>query len=188
MNESASYLKGHFLMAMPTLMDPNFRKSVTCISEHTDEGAVGIVVNQVHEGLTAAEVFDELGISCQMQADSIPIHNGGPVHTNQLFVLHGAPLDWEGSLIINEHLAMSNSRDILESIARMKGPQAFLIALGCAGWGPGQLEWEVTQNAWLMAPCDLDIIFKVPIENRWENAIRNLGIDPGQLSDMAGNA
>lgn len=188
MDESTSYLKGHFLMAMPTLMDPNFRKSVTCISEHTDEGAVGIVVNQVHDGLTAAMVFDELGIEDRMQAESVPIHMGGPVHTNQLFVLHGVPLDWGGSLIVNEHLALSNSRDIIEAIARREGPRAFIIALGCAGWGPGQLEWELSQNAWLMTACDLDIIFNVPLEKRWENAIRNIGIDPGQLSDMGGNA
>ncbi|RJQ70535.1 MAG: DUF179 domain-containing protein [Desulfobacteraceae bacterium] len=188
MDEATSYLKGHFLMAMPALMDPNFRKSVTCISEHTGEGAVGIVLNQVHDGLNAAMVFDELGIACGRPAETIPIHIGGPVHSNQLFVLHGPPLDWGDSLRISENLALSNSREILEAIALMQGPQAFMISLGCAGWAPGQLEWEVSHNAWLVAPCDLDIIFKVPVENRWEIAIRNLGIDPGQLSDVAGYA
>jgi putative transcriptional regulator len=183
-----TYLKGHFLMAMPALADPNFKQSVTCICEHTDEGAVGIVVNQVHEGLTAAMVFSELGIAFSQSADDMPIHIGGPVHGNQLFVLHGPPLDWEGSLRITEDLGMSNSKDILEAIALGKGPQMFLISLGCAGWAPGQLEWEVTQNAWLTAPSSLDIIFKVPVENRWDIAIRNLGIDPSNLSDTGGYA
>jgi len=188
MDQSASYLKGHFLMAMPSLADPNFEKSVTCISEHTDEGAVGIVVNQVHEGLSAAMVFSELGIACGPQADLTPIHIGGPVHTNQLFVLHGPPLEWEASLHITPDLGMSNSRDILEAIALEKGPPMYLISLGCAGWAPGQLEWEVTRNTWLTMPCKLDIIFKVPLENRWETAIRNLGIDPSHLSDTGGFA
>jgi putative transcriptional regulator len=187
MNDSA-YLKGHFLMAMPSLSDPNFKSSVTYITAHTDEGALGIVVNQVHEGLTAAMVFTELGITCEVRAQDIPVHIGGPVHTNQLFVLHGPPLNWEASLHIAQDLALSNSREILEAIALGKGPQMFLISLGCAGWAPGQLEWEVVQNAWLTMPGDLDIIFKVPIENRWETAIRNLGIDPTHLSDTGGFA
>jgi putative transcriptional regulator len=188
MHETSSYLKGHFLMAMPALADPNFEKSVTCISEHNADGAVGIVLNQVHEGLTAAMVFAELGMACDWNADDIAIHIGGPVHTNQLFVLHGPPLAWEGSLPITDSLAMSNSRDILEAIAAKHGPYQFLISLGCAGWAPGQLEWEVTQNSWLTTPCDLDVIFKVPVEYRWETAIRKLGIDPSHLSDTGGYA
>jgi putative transcriptional regulator len=110
------------------------------------------------------------------------------VHTNQLFVLHGPPLEWEASLHITPDLGMSNSRDILEAIALEKGPPMYLISLGCAGWAPGQLEWEVTRNTWLTMPCKLDIIFKVPLENRWETAIRNLGIDPSHLSDTGGFA
>ena len=133
-------LKGHFLMAMPSLADPNFKRSVTCISEHTLEGAVGTVINQVHGQLNSLVIFKELEITCDVNAQLIPIHIGGPVHTNRVFILHGPPLDWEDSLKINDNLALSNSREILEAIAQGQGPQNFLISLGCAGWGPGQLE------------------------------------------------
>jgi putative transcriptional regulator len=182
------YLKSHFLMAMPALLDVNFRQSVTCISEHNEDGAMGIVINQRYDDLNAKMIFEELGIAFSEDAMTIPIHIGGPVHTNELFVLHEPPLDWGGSLIITDHLALSNSRDILEAIAAKNGPQNYIISLGCAGWAPGQLEWEVSQNAWLVTPCSHEIIFEVPVDARWKRAIQNLGIDPEQLSDAAGRA
>jgi putative transcriptional regulator len=181
-------LKGSLLMAMPLLMDPNFRHSVICITEHTDDGAVGIVVNQVYEGLHAKMVFDELEIACRDKAEFIPIFIGGPVHTEELFILHGPPLDWTERLKISEHLALSNSRAILEAIAQGNGPRDFLISLGCAGWAPGQLEWEMSQNAWLVTACDHDILFKVPPGERWNRAIECLGIDPHALSGTPGHA
>jgi putative transcriptional regulator len=180
--------KGCFIMAMPALQDPNFRQSVTCISEHTDEGAVGIVINQLHDGLNGKMIFDELGMVSVDGAASIPVHVGGPVHSNELFVLHGPPLDWGTSLKINESLALSNSIAILEAIAKGVGPGDFLVCLGCAGWAPGQLEWELSQNAWLVSECDDEIIFKCPEEEKWERAIRRLGIDPQLLSDSGGHA
>ncbi len=182
------FLKGHFLMAMPGLNDPNFNRSVTCISEHTPDGAVGMVINRTFKGLNAKIIFQELGIALSGDADKIPIHIGGPVHHNELFVLHDVPLDWENSLMINDHLALSNSREILEAIAQERGPRAFVIALGCAGWAPGQLEQEMQQNCWLSTPCSNDIIFNMPVEERWKNAIRLLGIDPDLLTDTAGHA
>lgn len=187
-SETFTSLKGHFLMAMPSLADPNFRHSVTCVSEHTPEGAVGIIVNQVFPNISAKMVFDELGIECHNRSTQIAIHVGGPVHANELFVLHTSPFSWDGLLKINEELALSNSRAILEAIAKQEGPESFLIALGCAGWGPGQLEWEMKQNAWLTLPCTLDIIFKLPVEERWKTAIKRLGIDPDLIIETAGNA
>lgn len=175
-------------MAMPAMADPNFKHSVTCMSEHTAEGAVGIVVNQIHPQLNGQMIFDELGMACGPHADEMPIHIGGPVHSNELFVLHGDPLKWESSLIIKEGLALSNSRDVLEAVAAGSGPDQALIVLGCAGWGAGQLEWEIMQNAWLTLPCNSEVVFQIPIEERWEYAIRQLGIDPGALSDTAGTA
>lgn len=183
-----NFLKGHFLIAMPGLNDPNFIRSVTCISEHNSNGAVGIVINRVYKGLNAKLIFDELGIALRGDAEKIPIHIGGPVHHNELFVLHDVPLDWSGSLMINDHLALSNSREILEAIAQQRGPRAFVIALGCAGWAPGQLEQEMQQNSWLSTPCSNDIIFNMPVEKRWENAIKLMGIDPDLLTDTAGHA
>ena len=181
-------LRGYFLMAMPALMDPNFHQSVTCITEHTEEGAVGIVVNRVHEGLTARMIFEELGMDTDGRMDSVPIHIGGPVHTNELFVLHVPPLEWGQSLIIGEELALSNSREVLQAIARGSGPTSYIIALGCAGWAPGQLEWELNQNAWLVAPCNREILFNTPLDQRWERAIQQMGIDPQSLTHAAGHA
>lgn len=181
-------LQGYLLMAMPTLMDPNFRQSVTCIAAHTDEGAVGVVINQIYEGVEGGMIFDELEIPNSPAAASLAIHVGGPVHTNELFVLHGPPLDWPDSLRIGDTLALSNSRAILEAIARGEGPEDFLITLGCAGWGPGQLEWEMSQNAWLVTPGSRDIIFDIPPPERWQRAIEKLGIDPHALSGTAGHA
>jgi putative transcriptional regulator len=181
-------LKGYFLMAMPALMDPNFRQSVTCITEHTDDGAVGIVINRVHKGLRAKMIFEELEISTDGRVDAIPIHIGGPVHSNELFVLHGPPLAWGSSLIVSDALALSNSREILQAIAQGNGPISYIITLGCAGWASGQLEWELSQNAWLVAPCNRNVIFSIPVEERWESAIRDMGIDPQSLTHAAGHA
>lgn len=183
-----TFLRGSLLIAMPMLADPNFRHSVTCISEHTEDGAMGIVINQIQVGLTGKMIFEELDMTFNDHTADIPIHIGGPVHANELFALHGPPLDWEGSLIINDELALSNSRAVLEAIAMSKGPTSFIISLGCAGWGPGQLEWELSQNAWLTCPYTPSILFEMPIASRWEAAIRRLGIDPDQLTDISGHA
>jgi putative transcriptional regulator len=185
---SSASLKGQLLVAMPGLSDPNFYRSVTCISEHTDQGAVGIVINQEHAALTAGLIFDELGMESTATAAQLPIYIGGPVHGNELFVLHGPPFDWEGSLSIHSQLALSNSKDILAAIARGEGPEAFMISLGCAGWGPGQLEYEIKENVWLNCPYDVKITFDLPVHERWEAAMAHMGIDPTLLSDAAGHA
>jgi putative transcriptional regulator len=185
--DSAS-LKGQFLMAMPGMLDPNFKKTVTCISEHTPEGAVGIVVNRQHGFLTAGTLFLELNIKCSAKAGSLPIHVGGPVHMDEIFILHGPPLKWMGSYRINDSLALSNTRDILEALAENRGPDAAIITLGCAGWGPGQLESEIITNTWLTGALSSDILFEVSVENRWESAVKKLGVDPALLSKTAGHA
>ena len=181
-------LKGHFLLAMPSLLDPNFYQTVTCICEHNESGTMGIIVNRVHHSLNAKDIFEELTIEHGPGADSIPIYLGGPVHLGEIFVLHGPPFNWQASLMITPLLAMSNTRDILEAIARGRGPQTFIITLGCAGWGPGQLESEIKENAWLNYPIFEENIFDMPVELRWEEAVRKLGIDPALLSVTAGHA
>jgi putative transcriptional regulator len=181
-------LKGQFLMAMPGLADPNFYQTVTCICEHNENGALGIIVNRVHFSLTGKDIFKELGIQHAPAAESIQIHLGGPVHLGEVFVLHGQPFNWEASLMITPTLAMSNTRDILEAIASGGGPRSFIITLGCAGWGPGQLESEIKDNAWLTYPIFEENIFDMPIESRWEEAVKKMGIDPTLLSDTAGHA
>jgi putative transcriptional regulator len=184
----AGSLKGHFLVAMPGLADPNFSQTVTCICEHNEQGAMGIVINRVHDGLCAKDIFEELSIRGGMNAESIPIHAGGPVHRGELFILHGRPLVWEASLMVSPSLALTNTRDILEAIAAGQGPKAFMISLGCAGWGPGQLEAEIKENAWLTHPVFDENIFVLPVALRWEEALRKMGVNPALLSDAAGHA
>ena len=185
---SPGSLKGQFLLAMPGLVDPNFHQAVTCICEHNEGGAMGIIVNRVHHSLTAHDIFEELNIEQTPDAESIPVHLGGPVHIGEIFILHGPPFNWETSLMITPSLAMSNTRDILEAVAMARGPQAFIISLGCAGWGPGQLESEIKENAWLNHPIFEENIFDMPIETRWEEAVKKMGIDPILLSNTAGHA
>lgn len=187
-NNPPDSFKGQFLMAMPLLIDQNFYQTVTCICEYTPAGTVGIVVNRVHPALTVKDIFDELGMGFIPGVESIPIHIGGPVHISEIFVLHGPPFGWEGCLMITPTLALSNTRDILESVAMGRGPNSFIIALGCAGWGPGQLESEIKENAWLTAPVFEDIIFDMPIEKRWEASLKKIGVDPALILNTSGHA
>ena len=186
--DTGSSLKGHFLIAMPSLSDPNFFQTVTCICEHTLEGALGLVINRVLPDLTSGTVFQELGLNYIPERDSLPIYLGGPVHKGQIFVLHGPPFEWEGLHPVTPSLALSNSREILESLALGKSPGTFLLTLGCAGWGPGQLEAEIMANAWLTCPVSENILFKTPAEKRWEQAAKSMGIDLTLLSDAVGHA
>ena len=183
-----SRMKAQFLIAMPGLLDPNFNKTVTCICEHTAEGALGIVVNRVHPAITLKEILAELKLDCVREIEQLPVYIGGPVHFDEIFILHGPPFDWRGCLKVNSTLALSNTKDILTSIAQGKGPQKVIIALGCAGWGPGQLESEIIQNAWLTGPVSDDIIFDIPEDDRWDAAVKKMGIDPALLSHTAGHA
>ncbi len=184
----AESLKGQLLIAMPGLNDPNFFQTVTFICEHTEDGAIGLIINRVHPTLTTKEIFEELHISSTSKTEASQIHIGGPVHMNEIFILHGPPFNWQGCLTVSPSLAVTNSRDVLDAFSEGKGPDSFLIALGCAGWGPGQLEYEIRENAWLTGTVSDEIIFKTPIENRWDVAVRNIGIDPDSLSQTAGHA
>jgi putative transcriptional regulator len=187
-NQYPSLMKAHFLIAMPGLIDPNFNQTVTCICEHTADGALGIIVNRAHPALSAKEIFSELQLQYVEETANIPIYMGGPIHFDEIFILHGPPFNWNGCLQITSTLALSNTRDILTSISCGKGPEKIIIALGCAGWGPGQLESEIIQNAWLTGPVSDDIIFEVPENERWNAAVKKMGIDPVLLSHTAGHA
>ena len=175
-------------MAMPGLMDPNFHQTVTFICEHSDKGAMGIVIDRPLSGLHGENIFRELDISFIQELGSVPIYFGGPVHTGEIFVLHGPPFDWVGCLVVSPLFGLSNTIDILESIAKGEGPEDFIIALGCSGWGGGQLESEMKENAWLTCTASADIIFHTSPEQKWMAAIQKLGIDPELLSGEAGHA
>ena len=184
----AATLKGQFLLSMPNLLDPNFHQTVTCMCEHSEHGAMGFIINRVHHSLTTGDIFEELAIEPRSGLDANPIYLGGPVHLGEIFVLHGPPFNWEASLMITPSLAMSNTRDVLEAIAMGNGPREFIVILGCAGWGPGQLESEIKENAWLNYPIFEENIFDMPVELRWEEAVKKMGIDPTLISDLAGHA
>ncbi|MCP3876193.1 MAG: YqgE/AlgH family protein [Desulfobacteraceae bacterium] len=164
-------MKGKFLLAIPGLPDPNFAQTVTCMCEHNESGALGFIINKVHPLLTGRELFEDLEIECDKSIDTLEIYLGGPVQPSGVFVLHGPPFDWDECLKISDWLALSNSRDILEAIAQKKGPQSFMIMLGCAGWGPLQLDSELNDSAWLTCTVTEEIIFSTGIDQKYEKAL-----------------
>lgn len=181
-------LTNHFLIAMPALRDPNFSRTVTLICEHSSDGAMGIVINRVTD-LRLADVLSQMEIDAgQSQHLDMPVHIGGPVQNNRGFVLHEPIGTWESTLTVTDSLGVSTSRDILVALAENRGPQRCLLALGYAGWSPGQLEKEIADNAWLSGPADHQILFDTPVEARWGAAVNHLGVDLAALSSEAGHA
>ena len=183
-----SSLTDHFLIAMPSLADPNFTRTVTYLCEHNEDGALGIVVNRPSD-LTLAELLGHMGLEARAEdLAAAPVYMGGPVQRERGFVLHPPGGEWESSLRISERVAVTTSRDILEAMADGEGPSEYLIALGYAGWGPGQLEREMAENAWLSGPADPSIIYMVSSERRWQAAAKLLGVDLTLLSSQTGHA
>jgi putative transcriptional regulator len=181
-------LTDHFLIAMPGLMDENFNQAVTYICEHNENGTFGIIINR-QSAVTLDEVMHQMKIPYHPdKAVVTPIFNGGPVQANRGFILHRPTGSWDSSLIINDSVALTTSRDILEAIAGNKGPQDTIIALGYAGWAPGQLEQEMAANAWLSCPAEQQIIFETPLEDRWQAAASLIGIDLQLISSDPGHA
>ncbi len=168
-------MKGKFILAVPGLPDPNFAQTVTCICEHNETGALGFIVNKLHPLLTGRELFEDLKIECSENVDKLNIHLGGPVQPNGVFVLHGAPFHWNDCLRVTPNLGLSNSRDILKAVAKGEGPELFMIILGCAGWGPMQLDSELKENAWLTCDISEDIVFSDDVGMKWERAMMLIG-------------
>jgi putative transcriptional regulator len=182
------YLKNHFLIAMPTLMDPNFFHTVTYICEHNAQGAMGIVINQPVD-LTLDDIVDHLGFASSGGDHLLQsVYRGGPVETERGFVLHTPLGGWESTLSVTNTIGLSTSNDIVEAIAQGQGPEQYLVALGYAGWGAGQLEQEIAENSWLSSPAEESIIFKTITEKRWEAAAALMGIDIKQLTGAVGHA
>ena len=181
-------LINHFLIAMPQLDDPHFFHSVTYICQHNAEGALGVMINRPLN-MRLQEVFEQLDIDNQdARLAEQPIYFGGPVQPDQGFVLHRPGQEWGGTLQISDEIALTTSSDILRDIAHHHGPGETLIALGYAGWGAGQLEQEMAQNAWLSVPANASIIFDLPFEQRWRAAASLLGIDLTLISGEVGHA
>lgn len=186
---SMQSLQNHLLVAMPSLKDPYFARTVTYICEHNDKGAMGIIINQPIE-MTIIELLT------QIQSDfedknlnkKTPIYCGGPVNAERGFVLHLPQDKWKSSLKISEDFMVTTSRDILDAIGTDDEPEKYLICLGYAGWEAGQLEQELTDNSWITIPADKDLIFNTPIHLRWQGATEKLGFATWQISDEIGHA
>jgi putative transcriptional regulator len=181
-------LANHFLIAMPGLQDPNFSRTVTYVCEHTDQGAMGIVINRPME-IRLGEVLEQLDISSNDNSvlDTI-VYLGGPVQPDRGFVLHTDGESYDSTLSITPEISVTTSRDVLEAIADGRGPERTLIALGYAGWAGGQLEEEMSANSWLSGPADDNILFRMPAGERWQAAAHLLGVDLNLLSAEAGHA
>jgi putative transcriptional regulator len=181
-------LTHHFLIAMPAMADPNFARSLTYICEHNDQGALGVVVNRPID-MTLGALFEQIEIPLQdREWAALPVYYGGPVQVDRGFVLHRPAGAWQSTLAVSQDVALTTSKDILEAVAEGRGPHQMLVSLGYAGWAPGQLEEELGQNAWLTVPANLDVIFELPPERRFNAAMELLGIDPARLSDDVGHA
>ena len=183
-------LRNQFLIAMPSLADSNFEKSVSLMCEHGDEGALGLVINRPTD-LLLGPMLEHLEIDCgglSEQVAQTPIYWGGPVQMDRGFVLHSPVGKWESSIRISNDLGVTTSRDILTAIGAGEGPDQYLITLGYAGWDAGQLEQEILDNSWLTIAADPGIIFETASEDRWNAATRLLGIDPNSLANDAGHA
>lgn len=183
------YLTDHLLIAMPALGDPNFSRSVTLICQHDAEGAMGIVVNRAGD-FTYGDLLGQLDIPCERsELRERRVMFGGPVQPERGFVLHGDGSRWHSTLAVGgEGLAITSSRDILAALAQGAGPDELLITLGYAGWDAGQLEAELAENSWLTVPASHEILFRTPLEQRWQAAARAVGIDLSLLTGYAGHA
>jgi putative transcriptional regulator len=189
MDPLESQLTGRILIAMPGMGDPRFVQSVIYMCAHSPEGAMGLIVNKPAPEMRFAPLLDELGIPHGSKLPDVRIHFGGPVEHGRGFVLHTRDVPGgEGTLDIDEEIAMTATRDILERIAEGRGPKSSILALGYAGWGPGQIEGELASNGWLTGPARTDLVFGRANEHKWAAALRSIGVDPLSLSSQAGRA
>jgi putative transcriptional regulator len=181
-------LTHHFLIAMPTMADPNFARTLTYICEHNEQGALGIVINRPLD-MTLEDLFERIDIPLEAKRFAhLPVMFGGPVQTDRGFVLHRPVGNWQSTLPVRGELGLTSSRDILQSVGRFGEPEDFIVSLGYAGWAAGQLEYELAQNAWLTVAADPQVIFGLPPEERLPAAMQLLGFDLANLSDVAGHA
>ncbi len=188
-------LSNHFLLAMPGMADPNFTGAIVLVAEHSEKGALGLVVNKP-TSMTLSTLLSRIeregestdAASAAHPGAEQPVFFGGPVQGDRGFVLHQPMGNWNSTVKIGEDIALTTSRDVLEAVAGGHGPARLLVTLGYAGWGPGQLEAEIGQNAWMTMPADADLLFDTPVAERFTHAYRRLGIDPALLSPQAGHA
>jgi putative transcriptional regulator len=187
-SNTSGYLTGHVLVAMPQMEDPRFARSVVYICAHTPDGAMGLVVNKLVDSVTFPDLLEQLNLPGSPENEQIHVHFGGPVETGRGFVLHSADYVQDATLVIDENVALTATVDILKAIADGTGPHRSLLALGYAGWAPGQLDSEIQANGWLSVQADDDLVFSPELESKWERAMAKMGIDFSKLSGAAGHA
>lgn len=181
-------LVGQLLIAMPGMSDPRFARTVIYMCAHSAEGAMGLVVNRALEQISLAELLQQLEIDATAVDDKIAVNFGGPVETGRGFVLHSPDYMREGTLVVTAGVSLTATIDILKAIASGNGPRRHLLALGYAGWGPGQLDSEILANGWLHVDADEELVFGAELDRKWDRAMAKLGINPMLLSDAAGHA
>jgi putative transcriptional regulator len=193
---SRGYLDGHFLIAMPGMADDRFARSVVYICAHSSEGAMGITINRPATQITFRDLLVQLGVIPKGNEIRLPepvkrmtVHRGGPVETARGFVLHSADYFIDNATLpIDEHVSLTATLEILKAIAAGNGPESSLLALGYAGWAPGQLETEIQANGWLNCPAAPEVIFAADTESKYQRALSMIGIDPSRLAGEAGHA
>ena len=183
-----SYLSGQLLVAMPGLQDPRFAKTVIYLCAHNADGAMGLVVNREIDAISFPDLLEQLDIEPSGNVEPIRVHFGGPVESGRGFVLHSPDYVQDTTMVVDAEVALTATIDILKAIAGGSGPRRRLLALGSAGWGPGQLDTEIKANGWLHVAADADLVFGADLEGKWQRAMGKLGIDPRMLSDEAGHA
>ncbi|MDP2698780.1 YqgE/AlgH family protein [Thalassospira sp.] len=188
-HSDAEYLDGKLLIAMPGMRDPRFSHSVVYLCAHNEDGAMGLVVNRLIDSITFSDLLDQLGIArpAPTIAD-VQVHFGGPVESGRGFVLHTADFASDATLEVDAGISVTATVDILQSIALGKGPAHSILALGYAGWRSGQLESEIRANGWLHVDADIDLLFDMDCDDKWQRAFAKLGFSPELLSGEAGHA
>lgn len=181
-------LAGQLLVAMPTMQDPRFARSVICLCAHSPDGAMGLVLNRAVPRLSFDGLLRQLGVEPVPPQREIRLVAGGPVEEGRGFVLHSAEWTAEGSLPVEGGWALTANVDILKAIAAGGGPRHCVLALGYAGWGPGQLDAEIAENAWLIAPPDEALLFDGALGTKWQRALGKLQVDPGRIAGAGGHA
>lgn len=186
--DHSAYLAGQLLVAMPGMQDPRFEKTVIYMCAHNADGAMGLVVNRAMESVSFPDMLEQLGIKTGGCDDKINIHFGGPVESGRGFVLHSRDYLKDATMVVDQDVALTATVDILKAIAGGEGPRQSLLALGYAGWGPGQLDTEIKSNGWLHVAADSDLVFGPDQDAKWQRAMDKIGIDPLMLSEDAGHA
>lgn len=189
MNEISGNLTGKLLLAMPTMTDPRFYKSVIFMCTHDESGAMGLIINQSPLNMAMSQLLNQLNIrSSHSGFLGLPVLTGGPVEPAQGFMLHTSDFERPDTIKVNEKFGVSATLEALSAAAEGRGPKEMIFALGYSGWSAGQLEAEIQENAWMVADANHELLFNTPIESKWDRAMARIGVDPVMLSTASGSA